>query len=170
MIEAFAIVNKQLPQSRLVIGGNGPQRSKLESLVKSLGLSGNVEFKGFIDETDKPRFLASAAIACFPSLYGESFGIVLAEAMAAGSGVVLAGNNPGYASVMQDLPEVLVDPRQPSVLAAKILHILRDEQLFNSIHRKQADLVKQYDVNVVGAQIESFYARAIDKASKTRHN
>ena len=90
--------------------------------------------------------------------------------MAAGSGVVLAGNNPGYASVMHEAPEALVDPGQPSIIAAKLLHILRDQQLFDSLHLKQAELVKQYDVNVVGAQIEAVYARAIDKASKTRHN
>jgi phosphatidylinositol alpha-mannosyltransferase len=170
LIEAFSIVSKQVPQARLVIGGDGPQRPKLEALTQRLGLSEAVEFRGFIDETDKPQLLASAAIACFPSLYGESFGIVLIEAMAAGSGVVLAGDNPGYAGVMRDIPGALFNPREPTILAARILHILGDSQLFDSIHQKQASLVKKYDVSLVGAQIEELYARAIDKASKTRHN
>jgi phosphatidyl-myo-inositol alpha-mannosyltransferase len=170
LIEAFSIVYRHLPDCQLIIGGDGPQRSKLEARVKRLDLSGAVEFRGFIDESDKPALLASAAIACFPSLYGESFGIVLIEAMAAGSGVVLAGNNPGYASVMHELPDTLFEPREPAILAAKILHLLRDEQLFNSIHQKQAQLVRKFDVNQVGAQIEALYIRAIDKASKTRHN
>ena len=46
----------------------------------------------------------------FPSSGGESFGIVLLEAMASGRSAVLAGNNPGYASVMAPRPDLLFDP------------------------------------------------------------
>ncbi len=78
-----------------------------QNYVEQNNLRSSVKFLGFVNERDKPELLASAAIACFPSLGGESFGIVLIEAMAAGASVVLGGNNPGYTSVLGDRPESL---------------------------------------------------------------
>src|SRR5581483_312331 len=84
LIKAFNLLERNLPDAHLVIAGDGPQRPALEALVKEYNLQAKVSFLGYIEEEDKPSILASAAVACFPSLYGESFGIVLAEAMAAG--------------------------------------------------------------------------------------
>ncbi len=170
LIQAFSSVKQHIPEARLVIAGDGPQRNQLEFLAKRLGLGTSVEFLGFVSEQQRRQLLASAAVACFPSLYGESFGIVLIEAMAAGSGVVLAGNNPGYASIMGAIPETMFDPRDPKALGDKILLFLGDNQLSTSVHESQAKLVKQFDVNNVGPQIEALYERAIDKTAGTRHN
>ena len=76
------------------IGGRGPLLADAEALVAKHGLGDVVTFKGFVTEEDKPQFFADADIAVFPALGGESFGIVLIEAMASGAGVVLAGANP----------------------------------------------------------------------------
>lgn len=75
---------------KLIICGKGPLRAKLEAKVKQYGLGEKVHFAGFISEEDKPRYLASAALACYPSIGGESFGIVLIEALAAGA-ITLGG-------------------------------------------------------------------------------
>jgi phosphatidylinositol alpha-mannosyltransferase len=170
LLQAFSLVNRQIPDSKLIIGGDGPEMPKLRSLAMQLGLSESIDFRGYIDEADKAKLLAQAEIACFPSLYGESFGIVLLEAMAAGSGIVLAGNNPGYVSVMSEVPEALFDPRDPEALAAKIIDFFEDETGSESVHQDQARLVKKFDVNRVGPQIEALYTRAIDKTSQARHN
>lgn len=170
LIEAFSIVSEQVPSSRLVIAGDGPERSRLEDLVMQRGLGDKVEFLGFVSEAERRKLLASASIACFPSRYGESFGIVLIEAMAAGAGVVLGGNNPGYASVMEDIPEALFDPNDPEKIAAKILQFLGDRSMGQSVHKAQSALVEKFNINSVGPLVEALYARAIDKASKTMHN
>jgi len=161
LLKAFAEVNREIPSSRLIIGGDGPERISLQQLVKKLGLSSVVEFKGYVPEDEKPDLLASSAIACFPSLYGESFGIVLIEAMAAGTGVVLAGNNPGYLSVMGSVSEAMFEPKNTSELAAKLIHFLKNEQSAEQTHDKQSSLVKKFDVAQVGPQIEELYKRAI---------
>ena len=170
LIEAFELVSGHLPQARLIIGGDGPERQKLEALSGKLGVTDKVEFRGFLGEQQKFELLAGAQIACFPSLYGESFGIVLIEAMAAGSGVVLAGDNPGYASVMAGIPEALFDPRDKQQFADIIISYLSNQALSDSTHKAQSQLVKKFDIDTVGPQIEALYLRAIDKASKTRHN
>jgi phosphatidyl-myo-inositol alpha-mannosyltransferase len=170
LIRAFAIVNEMLPEAELIVAGDGPQRPKLAKLVSELGLDNAVSFKGFIKEEAKADLLASAAVACFPSLYGESFGIVLVEAMAAGAGAVLAGNNPGYASVMQPRPELLCNPRDSQQLAAQIIRLLRDDAARAAVSKWQKNYVKQFDINHVGQQLEALYISAIASGRQSRHN
>ena len=170
LLKAFAMLKKTVPDIRLTIAGDGPQRPALERYVGQQKLGDSVNFTGFISEKDKPRLLASADIACFPSLYGESFGIVLIEAMAAGAKVVLAGQNPGYASVLSGQEDLLVDPTNTEQFAARIGKLLRNEQLAEKLHRWQLAEVKKYDVVTVGPEIEAIYRRAIAIAAKSRHN
>lgn len=154
----------------LVIAGDGPLRGKLEAFVASHNLRNKVRFLGFIDEQDKPKLLNSATIACFPALYGESFGIVLTEAMAAGAGVVLGGNNPGYSSVLDNKPELLVDPRNTTEFAAKLRRLLSDSELTSQLHDWQVERVKRYDVNLVGKQLITEYGAVLAKRQDTGHN
>ena len=107
--------------------------------------------------------LAGAAIACFPSLHGESFGIVLIEAMAAGAGVVLGGANPGYKTVLGGRPETLVDPKNTRQFAKRLEKFLTDAQLAAQIHSWQQSHVKRYDINEVGPSLVKVYYQAIAK-------
>lgn len=161
LLKAFFILKDQEPRARLTIAGDGPQRARLERIVKQRGLSDRVKFLGYIDEKQKPNILSSAAIACFPSTGGESFGIVLIEAMAAGAGVVIGGNNPGYGSVLGKNSEALVDPRDSSAFAARLEKFLNDPDLAQKLHTHQQELVKQYDVAVVGSSLQRIYMEAI---------
>ena len=170
LIRAFSLLTQTNSDAELVIAGDGAERPMLEKLVASLDLANKVTFLGFIKEEDKSRILGEAAIACFPSLYGESFGIVLIEAMAAGSGIVLAGNNPGYTSVMGEQPKLLVDPTNTKLFAERLAELLDDKQQAAQLHNWQESHIKQYDVNVVGQQILAAYQEAIAKKTKTRDN
>jgi phosphatidylinositol alpha-mannosyltransferase len=170
LIDAFILLNQQNKEARLVIAGDGEQRKELEAKVINHGLSDKVKFLGFIDEADKPKILSSAAVACFPSLYGEAFGIVLIEAMAAGSGPIIAGDNPGYHSVLSDRPELLVNPKNTKEFAAKLNAFLTDAKLANDIQNWQKNEVHKYDIDVVGAQVISIYESAIARLGKKRNN
>ncbi|PJE65187.1 glycosyltransferase family 1 protein [Candidatus Saccharibacteria bacterium CG10_big_fil_rev_8_21_14_0_10_47_8] len=156
--------------AELIIAGDGPLRNKLESFVTSHNLGSKVSFLGFIDERDKPGLLNGANIACFPSLYGESFGIVLIEAMAAGAAIVLGGNNPGYCSVLDNKPELLVDPKNTEEFATKLKQLLSDDTLISKLHGWQVERVKRYDVAVVGKQLIAEYNVIIAKRINTGHN
>lgn len=170
LLKAFKLLKEAMPAVRLTIAGDGPQRSSLEQYVRRNGLGKSVKFSGFISEKAKPELLASVDIACFPSLYGESFGIVLLEAMAAGAKVVLGGYNPGYASVLGSQKELLIDPENSGQFAARMDKLLRDDQLIAKLHSWQLAEVKKYDVAVVGPRIEAVYLRAIANHPKSRHN
>lgn len=144
-----------------VMVGKGKDLRRLRNYVSSHHLDHTVSFAGFIDEAGKPALLASADLAVFPSLGGESFGIVLIEAMAAGAGVVLGGDNPGYRSVLGERPELLCDPQQTQAFAERIKLLLTDQELHNRLHAWQTRKVHQYDIAQVGPKLLSYYQAAI---------
>jgi phosphatidylinositol alpha-mannosyltransferase len=147
----------------VVICGDGHLRPALEKYVRAHNLDKVVEFTGFISEEAKPRYLASADVVVYPSTGGESFGIVLLEAMAASRGVVLAGDNPGYASVMAPRPESLFNPKDIPALAQKIVTTLQDQPARAAARAWQQRYVKQFDVPAVGGQLVALYRRLLHK-------
>lgn len=151
------------PECKVLVCGAGPMQAALEAYVREHGLAKAVIFTGFVKEGDKPRYLAGADIAVYPSTGGESFGIVLLEGMAAGRGVVLAGNNPGYASVLGERPEVLFDPLDEEQFAFKIQKYLADPALRVSTHDWQRQFVPKFDVVNVADDILVTYEEALHK-------
>ncbi len=134
---------QDLPDFRVVICGTGPLEQQLRNYVDGHKLGNIVEFAGFVSEADKPRYYAAADISVFPSNGGESFGIVLLEAMASGRAAILAGDNSGYRSVLSTRSELLFDPGNPDELAARLETYLKDEALRKDIQRWGADFTRQ---------------------------
>lgn len=161
LIDAIALLEPELRERVEVrIGGKGPLADSLAEQIAELGLS-RVSLLGFVAEEDKAAFYADADLAVFPATGGESFGIVLVEAMAslsgAGSGVVLAGANPGYLSVIGPRPEVSVDASDDVAFAEALARLLTDAALRGELHAHQAEHVRQFDVEAVGAQVLELY-------------
>jgi phosphatidylinositol alpha-mannosyltransferase len=170
LLRAVDVLQKQnkLSNVRVVIGGKGPLEDSLKDFVKDNNLAQIVEFAGFIEESQKANYLASADIAVFPSTGGESFGIVLVEAMASGAGVVLAGDNPGYRSVLGENEEMLVNPTDSTVFATALEKLINNEPLRQSLHAQQQQIMKRYDVNVVGQQLLKLYQEALRRRRVVR--
>lgn len=136
----------------LIMCGKGPLLEDLKALALQKKLS--VSFPGFISEEEKAGLLSSSDIAVFPSVAGESFGIVLTESMSAGAGVTLGGNNPGYASVLGAWPETLFDPNDIAAFTAKLEQFLNNETLKDRIASAQHEDVKRYDIKVIADKLE----------------
>lgn len=161
LLEAISLIKQQSRAGKvdfhLDICGDGPLRSQLEEYSRSRRLDDVVSFHGFVSESKKIKLLQRADIAVYPSLAGESFGIVLIEAMAAGTGVVLGGDNPGYHSVLGELPESLFDPTNTPNMASKIQAYIDSASKRSALHDKQQALVGSFDVEVVGRQLMDVY-------------
>jgi phosphatidylinositol alpha-mannosyltransferase len=147
--------------AKVLICGAGPLEETLRDYAERHKIDGYVEFAGYISEEAKPRYLACADIAVYPSTGGESFGIVLLEAMASSRGAVLAGDNPGYASVMAPHPESLFDPHDTAVLAEKILSMLVDTKARSNARIWQREYVKQFDIKTIGPRTADIYTQAL---------
>lgn len=165
LLQALEILHKQqqLHNVRVTICGKGPLAPKIEAYIHANHLSAHVHLAGFISEDEKGSYLASADIAVFPSTGGESFGIVLIEAMAAGSGVVLGGDNSGYRSVLSERKNQLFDPNDIPLFAKTLKHFIADGRARKSAHLWQKRAIQQYDVRTVGPQIVKIYQAAIAK-------
>ena len=140
----------------VVVGGTGPLREELETYVASAGLEG-VSFIGFVDEDDKAALLAGADVVALPSTGGESFGISVVEALAASRGVVLAGDNPGYRTVMEGLEDQLVDATDTETFAALLARYVDDAAVRTAESARQVEHAGRFDVDVIGAQVVEVY-------------
>ena len=143
------------------IGGKGPLRGDLEAYVTSAGLGNRVQFDGFVPEEDKVDYLAAADIAVFPSTGGESFGISLLEGMAASPGVVIAGDNPGYRSVMGSRTSQIINSRDTDNFAHALVRFIAKPEDRRKAHEWQRKHVQTFDVHRVGAQIIEEYEAAL---------
>ncbi|MEK7594891.1 MAG: glycosyltransferase family 4 protein [Patescibacteria group bacterium] len=169
LLEAVSeLVNnhENLPAFRVVICGKGPLLHNLKRFVDERGLNDIVEFTGFVSEVDKPHYYAAANISAFPSSGGESFGIVLLEAMASGNSVVLAGDNAGYRSVMHEQPDLLFAPKDKLALADKLALYLNDATKHQAMSQWGARYTADFDVNKVGSKLVEIYREALRKRPK----
>jgi phosphatidylinositol alpha-mannosyltransferase len=108
----------------LWVAGHGPETDEL----RARAIAG-VEWLGRISDTDLSRRMRAASVFCAPAVSGESFGVVLLEAMAAGTPVV-ATDIAGYRNVARaDREAVLVAPGDPTALRAALRRVLDDARL-----------------------------------------
>ena len=155
---------------RVIICGKGPLESSLKNYVKEKKLGSFVKFVGYISEKDKPKYLATADIAVFPSTGGESFGIVLIEAMAAGAKVVLAGNNNGYISVMNGHADQIVNPNNIPSFSKVLWHFILNRNARLTSYKWQKEYVQKFDVKKVGSILIDNYTSAIAKRRDSVNN
>lgn len=152
-----------LPVSiRCNVAGKGKLEEKLKRYVMQSGFKEVVTFHGYVSENEKYQLLARSQIAVFPSRGGESFGIVLTEAMATGA-LVLAGDNPGYRSVMGEDSGCLFNPHDYKQLADKIEFYLQASNNKNEVDRQNKRL-RQFTIDAVGPQIINTYYAALNTA------
>lgn len=167
LIDAYALLRKSHNDVKLIIAGDGKLRAGLEARVNKLAIP-DVSFLGFISEKKKIELLQSSAIYCSPALYGESFGIVLLEAMATNC-VVVCGNNPGYSSVMQEKGRLsLVDPLAITDFAHRLELMLYDEQIRSLWLNWAKEYVKQFDYPKIVDKYEIVYKNALLNSKNKR--
>jgi phosphatidylinositol alpha-mannosyltransferase len=165
LIRAYQDLATKRKDVQLFIAGSGPDEEKLRMYVKENDIP-RVTFLGFITEEDKIHHLHRADVFCSPATRGESFGIVLLEAMAAGAPIV-AGDNIGYLSVMKSTGAIsLVNPKD-TVDFSRRLEIMAFNDDIRSVWLKwAAEYIKQFDYPKIVAQYEEAYKQAIKLHAK----
>ena len=159
LLKAIAILvnSDRFTGHKLILCGTGPLQAKIDRYIASHKLEPYVTCTGFIKETDKKNYFATADVTVLPSKHGESFGIVVVEAIASGSGVVLGGDNPGYRYVLNNSEETLIDPTDTSAFADRIDSLLKDKAHAKKLGNAQRHYIKQFDVATVGAKLLKDY-------------
>jgi len=162
LLHAYNMLREKRDDVRLEILGAGPGRFSLQAIVRAYDIP-DVEFLGFVDNDEKVRRFADADLFCAPSIYGEGLGMVLLEAMATGLPTV-AGDNPGYASVMKGFGAVsLVNPRDTEQFARRLELFLYEKELRDSWRKWAAEEVEHYSTEHMLDKYEAIYEHALKR-------
>jgi glycosyltransferase involved in cell wall biosynthesis len=145
----------------VVLIGDGPERTKLESLVAELGVQGRVAFLGSRPHADMPGLLSSADLAVIPSLM-EATSVAALEAMACGL--------PVAASRVGGLPEIvdaqvggLFEPAEPDALARCVIDLLQGDQRREMGARARARVVDRWSNDRLADRHVDVYEEVIDR-------
>lgn len=129
LFQAFSLVQKSFPQTRLIVVGSGKEEyeQKLKDLVRRLGLSSCVMFTGYRE--DIHEVMAALDLFVLPTLYKEGFSRVILEAMASAKPVITTslGGNPE--AVIEGVSGLLIPQGDSKALAHAILSLLKDKEL-----------------------------------------
>lgn len=143
LMHAFRTIRRRVPQARLSIVGDGPQREQLEQLASVLKIESHVRFLG--QRNDVPDVLARATAAIIPSEWPEAFGLTVVEAMAAGA--------PTVASRIGGIPEIIKDgdtgllfePGNAEELAGALARLIGDPELRTRLSRTARRRAADFD-------------------------
>ncbi len=148
------------PEVRLWVASDGPETAALQQQVAG---DPRIEWLGRLSEQEKVERLRSADVFCAPSLGGESFGVVLLEAMAAGTAVV-ASDLPGYANVARsDRDALLVPPGDPSALATQLQRVLGDSALRESLTASGSTRASEFSMDRLAALYVGLYEQVLER-------
>ncbi|MCX8178890.1 MAG: glycosyltransferase family 4 protein [Candidatus Aenigmarchaeota archaeon] len=162
LIKAFEILRKKNDKIRLIVAGTGNLEKACKKYVQKRKIP-DVEFVGSISDEDKIKYYNTCDIFCAPSIFGESFGIVLIEAMASGKPIVGFANK-GYKTLLSGKAgKFLAKPKNHNSLARKINILLKNKELREEIGKWGKEEVKNYSWNVVGEKIENFYRSVLNE-------
>jgi phosphatidylinositol alpha-mannosyltransferase len=164
LLEALPKILKAMPTVKLVVAGPGDPDKFLAKL--DFQIAQHVEFLGRLDEKEKVKFLSSLDLYVAPNIGGESFGIILAEAMASGAPVLasdipafvdlLAAGNSGATFATQD----------PGDLVRKIVELLKSPEQLKELSENGLISAIRFDWGSVATQIMSVYEVAMTGQGK----
>ncbi len=155
-LEVFKQLKKRHPKLKLIIAGDGDERTEVLKFIAKHQLK-DVWLLGFVTEEEKIRLLRQATIYLATALYGESFGIVLLEAMACGTPVVGFANT-GYKNVItEEMRPYFSEPQDEEGLIKATEAILTDSNIGTQISTLGLAEVKKYNWTHVAKQIEKLY-------------
>jgi phosphatidyl-myo-inositol alpha-mannosyltransferase len=166
LLKAHRILRRTGSANRLLIVGSGPQEREARRYVATRGLQ-EVEFLGRVSDAEKAQLFRTVDVYASPATGGESFGIVLLEAMAAGAPIV-ASDIHGYKGVVRrDREGLLVPPHEPKELAKAIARLLGDPDLRAQMSTAGRLRAEQFSWPRVAERVEDYYGFVIRRLAAT---
>lgn len=157
LCSAFARLRTNYPGARLIILGDGPERTRLAGLIESLGQTRSIELPGMVDD---PISYFRHATAVVLSSRREGFGNVLVEAMAAGAPVIATDCSPGPRGiVMNGEAGLLVPPEDPAALAGAMARLLENGNLRALLSHRGRARAADFDVRRTLPAFEQLFGR-----------
>ena len=162
LLRAIPLIREYHPNTRFIFVGEGRLRYAFQGYVQRHGLQ-DVVFTGYVSDADLPHYFATADLFCAPAITGESMGVVLLEAMAAGKPIV-ASDIPGYATVVNSGTDgLLTPPRDSRELAHAVGYLLANEPLRRRFVESGQRKISQYAWPYIASKILDYYYILLDE-------
>jgi len=159
LVEALPAVISSIPDIRIIVAGPGDRDQFLENIP--FELRRRFDFLGRISEEEKADFLHSIGVYVAPNTGGESFGIILAEALAAGAAVV-ASDIPAFDALLGGgAYGTLFQSENPASLATSIIEVLNDAEKRDLIRKAGKEYAQSFDWDEVATRIYDVYEMAM---------
>jgi len=159
LIDALPAIITEIPDIKVFVAGPGDSEDALKEIQPAL--RSRFTFMGRISEEEKANFLASVGLYIAPNTGGESFGIILAEALAAGASVV-ASDIPAFDSLLgHGEYGTLFESENPQDLAVKVVALLKDSVARKEIAQRGKNYAQAFDWDVVADKIYDVYQMAM---------
>jgi phosphatidyl-myo-inositol alpha-mannosyltransferase len=161
LLRAYSKVQNQIPPSRLVVvGAHAKNDPKYEEMSCKLGIR-DIVFTGAVADNELPSYYQSADVFFAPATHGESFGIVLLEAMASGVPIIASGI-PGYASVLSHEKEgLLVAPRDENALMQAMLSLSGNAELRKAMSASGRTKAEKYSWENIANRVMECYRNSL---------
>ena len=164
LIDALPIISRFLPDVKVLVAGPGDPEEFLAQIDPQL--RNRIEFLGKLTESEKADFMSSVGAYVAPNTGGESFGIILAEALAGGAAVV-AADIPAFVALLENGKYgKLFKSEDATDLAKVVIELLRDQDARNQMARSGQEYAQQFDWDVVAQDIFEVYEMAIVGSGK----
>lgn len=159
LIKALPAILEKIPDVRVIVAGPGNPATVLEEMEPHLRQ--RFTFLGRISDEDKANFMSSVAIYVAPNTGGESFGIILAEALAGGASV-LASDIPAFDSLLgHGKYGSLFQSEDSEDLAKRAIELFNNPELRRTIARAGREYAQSFDWDVVAERIYDVYEMAM---------
>ena len=166
LVDALPVISRFAPDVKIFVAGPGDPAEVIEGIDPQLRQ--RFEFLGKITESEKADFMSSVAVYVAPNTGGESFGIILAEALAGGACVV-ASDIPAFDDLLGHGEfGALFESESSTELAKVVIDLLRDETKRKELSARGKERAKMFDWTLVAQQIYSVYEMSIVGSQKVR--
>ncbi|MBU5689126.1 MAG: glycosyltransferase [Candidatus Aenigmarchaeota archaeon] len=161
LIKSLTIVKKEFPRVKLLIAGDGPERSYLEKLVKKLKLENNIKFLGWLNKENLKNLYENVDFIVLPSIWQEPFGLTGLEAMSYGRPVI-AFNVGGISEyVINNKNGFLVDVFDIKSLGEKIKILLNDKKTLLEFSKESIKKSKEFSDDIFFKKIKKLYSKVM---------
>ncbi|MFC1454919.1 glycosyltransferase family 4 protein [Candidatus Undinarchaeota archaeon] len=161
LLRAFKIVHEKKPDSKLVLVGSGVGEKHFLCMARDIGLSDSVEFRGFVEANELVKEVASASALVNPSKQ-EGFGLVLLEAMGAGTPVV-AYDIPAYEDFAKNGQNALLAKQHNSKALAKQMLKALDKKTASKLILNGKKTVKKFAWDRAANETEALYKKMLSE-------
>ncbi|MFX0138040.1 MAG: glycosyltransferase family 4 protein [Candidatus Hodarchaeota archaeon] len=156
LLKAMKKIVKKIPNAYLIFVGDGMMRKELEIMTMRLKINQNVKFTGFIKENIKPYYYKSSDVFVLPS-FSEGFGIVLLEASACGTPLVVTGLEAFKAIVKDGYNGLFTKLGDEKDLANKIIYLLENRTIREGMGKNAMNSIKDFSWDKIAEEYENIY-------------